>query len=370
MVNMSKRVRIVDIAAKAGVSIGTVDRVLHNRGHVSSASRERVEQVLQEMGYSRNLLASALATNKTWRVVALLPDPQGDLYWEQVNRGVEAAARYTQDFGFVVDYRYFGLFQPDSFAAQAAAVIQQPPDGLLFTPIYQRESLHLLSQAWLGEIPNVMINTRIEHGESIAYVGQDSYQSGVLAGRLLSFGLQRGQSVLILNLDKGPANAKHLIDKELGFRDYFAALPPGESRPVAIHSRAFENFLQPKALADFMVELQWALPDIGGIFVTNSRAHLLADVLPGQWKSAVRLVGFDLIEPNLRHLQAGTISFLINQHPQEQGYQGVLNLFRHLVLREAVADIQYLPLDIVVKENARYYLSGLTALPRWTPADT
>ena len=55
------KVRIKDIAVLAGVSEGTVDRVLHNRGEVSKKSKEAVEKVLKEINYSPNLLARSLA---------------------------------------------------------------------------------------------------------------------------------------------------------------------------------------------------------------------------------------------------------------------------------------------------------------------
>ena len=46
-----KNYKIKDIAAMAGVSVGTVDRVLHNRGDVSEKSRKKVEQVLEKILY-------------------------------------------------------------------------------------------------------------------------------------------------------------------------------------------------------------------------------------------------------------------------------------------------------------------------------
>ena len=48
---MAKQIKVKDIAQMAGVSAGTVDRVLHKRGNVSAKSREAVEKVLSEVGY-------------------------------------------------------------------------------------------------------------------------------------------------------------------------------------------------------------------------------------------------------------------------------------------------------------------------------
>ena len=67
------RIRIKDIAIMAGVSVGTVDRVLHNRPGVSLASAEKVRKILKEMNYQPNMYASALASNKKYHFVCLLP---------------------------------------------------------------------------------------------------------------------------------------------------------------------------------------------------------------------------------------------------------------------------------------------------------
>ena len=48
-------IRIKDIAAQAGVSSGTVDRILHNRGNVSDKARIAVEKVLKQVGYKPNI---------------------------------------------------------------------------------------------------------------------------------------------------------------------------------------------------------------------------------------------------------------------------------------------------------------------------
>ena len=64
---MAPKVRIKDIAEKSGVSVGTVDRILHNRPNVSKAAREKVEKVLKEINYQPNVYASALAYNKSYK---------------------------------------------------------------------------------------------------------------------------------------------------------------------------------------------------------------------------------------------------------------------------------------------------------------
>jgi LacI family transcriptional regulator len=64
MTTKSSKIRIKDIAEKAGVSIGTVDRVLHNRGDVRSETREKILQIVKEMGYTPNLFCQITCIKK------------------------------------------------------------------------------------------------------------------------------------------------------------------------------------------------------------------------------------------------------------------------------------------------------------------
>ena len=51
---ITSKIRIKDIAERAGVSVGTVDRIIHGRGNVSPISMERVQKVLDEINYTPN----------------------------------------------------------------------------------------------------------------------------------------------------------------------------------------------------------------------------------------------------------------------------------------------------------------------------
>ena len=69
----------------------------------------------------------------------------------------------------------------------------------------------------------------------------------------------------------------------------------------------------------------------------------------------VKLIGDDVIEANLSHLNNGYITHRIAQRPEVQVFNCVRALFRHLVLKEKVEQINYMPIDILIKENIKYY---------------
>ena len=83
MEKQQDRIRIKDIAQMAGVSVGTVDRVLHSRSGVSESSRIKVEEILQKLNYQPNMYASALASNKKYRFACLLPSHNEGDYLER-----------------------------------------------------------------------------------------------------------------------------------------------------------------------------------------------------------------------------------------------------------------------------------------------
>ena len=87
----TEKIRIKDIARLSGVSVGTVDRVLHNRPNVSPVAREKVEKALKEMDYRPNVYASALAYNKSYRFFCIIPKHESEAYWEEIEEGATNA---------------------------------------------------------------------------------------------------------------------------------------------------------------------------------------------------------------------------------------------------------------------------------------
>ena len=67
-------VTISDVAKAAGVTRGTIDRVLHERGEVSEETRAKVLKVIKDLGYKTNVYASMLAKNKSHDIAVILPN--------------------------------------------------------------------------------------------------------------------------------------------------------------------------------------------------------------------------------------------------------------------------------------------------------
>ncbi|MCR5889834.1 substrate-binding domain-containing protein [Hymenobacter sp. J193] len=357
-------VRIKDIAARANVSVGTVDRVLHNRGRVAEEVRQKVLLMMEELEYEPNLIARTLGSNNTYQLAVLQPDHTLDPYWDAPWNGIRKAGKELKQYGLDITVYPYSLTEVDSFREQAEAATEARPDGILIAPLFYRESLTFFTQWHAQGIPYVLFNTYIAELQSLSYIGQDSYQSGFLAGKLAQFGQTQPGTFLIAHIAEDIANSVHITQKERGFRDYFAQLPP---EPDGLHQERPKNAykvlsidLPQPADPSFARQLNRLLDEeqsqLKGIFVSTSKAFEIAPYLQANQREDVRLIGYDLLERNIHFLNEGIIDFLINQNPKEQGYRGVYALADLLIFKKDVKPVKYLPLDIITKENLQYYL--------------
>src|SRR5688500_10215353 len=107
MIMNTKSIRIKDIAQLAGVSVGTDDRVLHNRGRVSEEAQKKVLTALEQIDHKPNLIARTLGANKNYRIAALMPNPDQDPYWATSKSGISQAEAEWLRYGVSVEPYFF-----------------------------------------------------------------------------------------------------------------------------------------------------------------------------------------------------------------------------------------------------------------------
>jgi LacI family transcriptional regulator len=137
----NKTIRIKDIALKAKVSVGTVDRVIHNRGKVAEKVRLRIQRIIDESNYEPNLMARALGSKKQYRFAALIPDHEIDSYWQAPKAGIELAVKELKQYGVSVEQFVFNPFDVHSYVEKAAELTASNPEGIFLSPIFYHETL-------------------------------------------------------------------------------------------------------------------------------------------------------------------------------------------------------------------------------------
>ena len=339
-------ITIKKIAELANVSPGTVDRIIHNRGQVAQENVDKVNAIIEEYGYKRNILASNLALNKKFHIAVFLPKYENLEYWKSQISGVEKAAAEFVKFGIVLDY-FFYDFNTESFQKQINKVLEFDCDGLLFAPIFYEDSVRFLKEYEKKNIPVVMIDSNISEENKHAYVGQNAFQSGYLAGRLISFAVKNERKVLIFKIAREIESTSVYLQRIDGFYSYF------KDNNDLTNFTFSEITVKDSGTNQLNLDM---FKDIHSVFVPNSRAYIVARFLEENNIKGVRIIGFDLLRENVEYLNKDVIDFLINQRPEEQGYLGINYLYKKLVLKEAVENTHYIPLEIILKEN--YFPAG------------
>lgn len=352
-----EKIRIVDIARISGVSAGTVDRVIHNRGRVSEDKRKRVENVLEKFGYEPNMAARSLASKKDLTIIVLAPSyPEGS-YWELVYRGMERAAAELKNYGVRVSYIRFDQYDRGSFNRAAAGVADSGCSGVLIATHFLPGVVELSGRLDSEKIPYIYIDSGIEGCGNLAYFGGDSFVSGQIAGKLLFTGKDSPEKVFIAHIKftrqdislqmktRGEGFAEYLA--QAGFKgevDHLELDPDNRGASV----RILHNYLSGARGQR-----------IGGI-VLNSRMYQLIqimDLIGLDIKDGVKLVGFEAIPANVSALMKGKVASLVSQRPELQGYYALKAMGEYLLYGRTPEKENLMPLDILIKENAPYYLN-------------
>ena len=349
---MKKNIRILDIALKAGVSIGTVDRVLHKRGEVSDETRSRILKIIQDSDYRPNILASSLASKKIITIATLTPKASGkDSFWSKPQEGIDKAVEELYQYGIRLQPYHFKMEDPASFTREADKILGSAPDGILLAPWGKRESLKFTQLLDQRSIPYVFIDSNLSEANPISFIVQDSVQSGYLAAKLIDYGIAPKSNILMIHITKDLQNANHLLQRETGFLNYFETVSHKGHRVIKMEVSA-DDIIRTASLNTSIVKVDV----IDAVFVTNSKVHLVARLFDTN-ETRPKIIGYDLIPKNIDLLQHGKIDFLLNQNPEKQGFVATNLLFDKLVRKETVNKTNYTAIDIITKENIKYYTS-------------
>lgn len=341
---------VKEIARRAKVSIATVDRVIHNRAGVSLKTKEKIEAIIKEMNYKPNILARRLASKKIFHFAVLIPKESPETeYWGAPLKGIKNGIEEVQVYGIEVSFYLYDLNDRQTFIKKANSILEGRYEGVIVAPSFMTEALDFFYKCESKKIKTVFINSDINHVHPLCYVGPDLFQSGKLAGNLSSYLIPPMGNILVLNISKELDAEHHLLKKVAGFKSFFDDSSTSVNvEMLSIHETDYYSVSQ--ELETFLYN-----KDIDLIFVTNSRVFTVAKYLEEKKINDIKLIGYDYLSQNLIYLEKGIIDFLICQKPIEQGYQGVISLYNFFVNQSQVKDIQLMPIDILTKENYKYY---------------
>nr|WP_299389316.1 LacI family DNA-binding transcriptional regulator [Allomuricauda sp.] len=343
---MKKNTTIKDIAKLAGVSIGTVDRVLHKRGRVSEKALNKVNEALKELQYTPNPIARSLRNNVVHTIQILIPDPKKDPYWSPCMEGVHELMEEFAAFDLDFSLHTYDPSKPRSFTTMGNKILDQEPDALLFVPLFGRESTLLQQKLFERNILSTTFNSPVwDHVHH--HVGQDLFLSGKVGAKLVSDLVKPPCQVAVIHVEETFNNAAHMQEKENGFRSFFEESHPDyEVLTFTLKSLEVRNNFD---------RVMREHPKLEAFFVTTSRTYEVAESLHGLGVTKT-VIGYDLLHENIKCLENGQIQFLIHQAPKQQAYLSLRSLVDNLLFNKELPQIKLLPIDIINAENVKSYI--------------
>ncbi len=349
---LQNHIRIKDIAEKAGCSIGTVDRVIHNRGKVAEPVRKKVLAIIEELGYRPNVNARVLASKRTLALGILLPSYRKGEYWELPNLGIRDALERYDGLGYQIRTVQYGFNTPEKFHAAGMKMVSEEVDGIILSPASYKETIRLVRSFFQHRKPFILIDSDIHGVPSLSFIGKDPVQSGMTVARLIHQMTRhiRGEKMVwTLNVSRNLDQMYALLARESGFMSYFVEkklLGEYRFRTYDVEDRDTQPGI------DSQVEAQLAEGHPHAVYVTGSRVFKIARSLKKiRTPEKPLLIGHDLIRANMERVRDESIDFLIEEEARRQGFLAVESMIRSVLHKEEVEKRQMMNLMIYTREN-------------------
>lgn len=328
------RPTISQIATAAGVSIPTVSKVLNGRLDVSSATREHIEQIIEEYGFVRNRAARALRNGKTGLVDIVLPRLDDD-YFLPILQGAEQVVKEAGARLVLTSTHY----ETDEEFQWIDAVTDRSTDGILLV-LPSDEALQRLSE---HNIPFVVIHNQSTNIPSVTIT---SWEGGFTAtSHLISLGHRR---IGYIGKD---GKAMDAIKRFAGYRTALevASLPidPELQRPGAFTTESgYEETKALMALKEPPTAI-FAGNDHHAIGVYRA-LYELGITIPDQ----VSVIGFD----NLAYTEVMNPALTTVNIPRMELGRTATTMLLHLIAGEQLdANLVVLPTQLLERQSCAPY---------------
>ncbi|MCF2670030.1 LacI family DNA-binding transcriptional regulator [Butyricicoccus pullicaecorum] len=310
---------IRSIAAAAGVSRGTVDRVINNRPNVSPAVRARVQRIAQEMGYRP---AAITSDSTAIRIGVLVPQWEVSYFTEKTRQGIERAARLLAAHEVRLVVEELGSRSTEEYVKRCESLLSQDVRGMVINApdnvVMQAEVARITAAG----VPVTTYNADIPGSDRICFVGQNEIQCGRIAGGLMHMATGGQGSLLIIT-----GNMEFHRRRVDGFCSRLVELGYTADRFEIIE--CYERYdLTCETVASYLREHA----SVSGIYMsTESVLGCMHGLSQSRVRRPVHVIANDLTPLNRKMLRSGRLDFVLEQEFSAQVYEAIMLLQELLV---------------------------------------
>lgn len=334
---------IKEIASLAGVSRGTVDRVLNHRGAVNPQTEAKILKIIEALDYKPNKAGIVLAAQKKNLKLGVVLLGVGNPFYDDVLAGVRDKAAELEGYNCSVLIRQTEYNLEKQLEA-IDGLVAEGISGLAISPyndISIREKINLLYEQG---IPVVTLNTDIENSRRMAYVGSNYYRSGQTAAGLMHL-MTKGD--VYAGIVSGSRNVLCHTERIAGFRHV-----TDSCQNIRIVDIVNNNDDESESY-ELTVSLLDKYPQINAFYFTAGGVYggCRGIVACGRHTN-MTVITNDLVPTTREFIEKGLIAATICQQPFIQGATPLAILFTYLTTGELPAsENNYVDVDIRIRQN-------------------
>ena len=314
---MNSRVTIKHIAKKANVSIGTVDRVIHNRGRVDANTSAKVNEAIREMNYKTNKLARVLSKNESIKIA--LVTPGHNYFFKDIISGAQKACKQMLDYNIQLDLiTQDNEKKPMDQLLDFEKTVEKGYNGIIVSPLHPYLFCEAINKAISKEITIITVNRDSKESGRICYVGHNLYHEGILAGRIYGRFMRGIGKAAILS---GFQEFSPFKERQNGFSDIINKEYPGIK---------LTDTYQYADNPDIAFEISKMLinndPEINGIFADTTTGTIgIGKAIEELMKNnQIIATGYDEQSEIIDLLEKNALIASITQNQFSQGYNAML----------------------------------------------
>lgn len=334
---------IKEIAELAGVSRGTVDRVLNNRGSVNPRTARKILEIAQALDYKPNKAGIVLAAQKKNLKIGVILFDTGNPFFDDVMEGVNLKSGELGGYNCSVLVTRVG-FDLEAQLHAMDEMVSQGANGIVLSPYNDPLICDKINELNDRGIPVITTNTDIENSGRLAYVGCNFYRSGETAAGLMH--LIAGAEVYT-GIVTGSSKVLCHTDRIAGFRDRILSQYPGIRIVDTIENSddEFESY-------DRTLRLLKEHPEINGLYFAAGGVYGGCRAVLAAGRKDITIISCDKVSTTREMVLQGVIAATICQQPLIQGTKPLDLMFSCLTTGEKPEkEYHYTTVDIRIREN-------------------
>lgn len=333
------KITISEVAARAGVSRATADRVLNRRGGVSVDKERAVLICARRLGLDRNL---TVAPVQQLRVCVLMKPPQNPFY-ERLARGFRDANLLFNGNAITAYINHIDVLAPETIHARLRKIAKSYDALVIVAPA--QDSIVAALRGIATRIPVITLATGLPLDAQHYYVGPSNYQAGRLAGELMGrmLGAGGGELLLVAGLRAFSGHE----ERKQGFRDVLA-----EDFPACAIAAEIENFDQSGAAADGVASALAKHRQIRGIYnISQGNDEIAQRLKQRKRRRDFFFICHDLTQTTRSLLLSREIDVVIDQDPGLEARRSMEIVLRHYGRLDGSQVDGNTPLRVFFREN-------------------